>query len=150
MGLAVLLMTWRWMEREEVGQWMQNTWDFAKLLVPLLFGGVFVVGFIGALIPEAYVASLVGDNSLKSNLVASGIGAFWYFATLTEIPICEALGKLGMAPGPMLAMLLAGPAVSLPNMLVLRAVMGTKKMLVFTGLTIVMATVTGWIYGALV
>lgn len=148
MGLAVLLMTWRWMDREEVGQWMHNTWDFAKLLVPLLFGGVFVVGFIGALIPETYVATLVGDNSLKSNLVASVIGAFWYFATLTEIPICEALGKLGMAPGPMLALLLAGPAVSLPNMLVLRSVMGTKKMLVFTGLTIVMATITGMVYGA--
>lgn len=149
MGLAVLWMAWRWMERDEVGQWMRNTWDFAKLLVPLLFGGVFVVGFIGALIPDTYVASLVGDNSLKSNLVASGIGAFWYFATLTEIPICEALGKLGMAPGPMLALLLAGPAVSLPNMLVLRGVMGTRKMLVFTGLTIVMATVTGVVYGLL-
>jgi uncharacterized membrane protein YraQ (UPF0718 family) len=150
MGLAVLGMTWRWMDRAEVGQWMHNTWDFAKLLVPLLFGGVFVVGFIGALIPDAYVASLVGDNSLKSNLVASVIGAFWYFATLTEIPICEALGKLGMAPGPMLALLLAGPAVSLPNMLVLRSVMGTKKTLVFTGLTIVLATITGIIYGAIV
>lgn len=149
MGLAVLLMVWRWMDREEVGEWMSNTWDFAKLLVPLLFGGVFVVGFISALIPDAYVASLVGDNSLKSNLVASVIGAFWYFATLTEIPICEALGKLGMAPGPMLALLLAGPAVSLPSMLVLRSVMGTRKMLVFCGLTIVMATVMGVVYGAL-
>ncbi|MBI4328096.1 MAG: permease [Chloroflexi bacterium] len=149
MGLAVLVMTRRWMDREEIGEWMHNTWDFAKLLVPLLFGGVFVVGFIGALIPDAYVASLVGDNSLKSNLVAGVIGAFWYFATLTEIPICEALGKLGMAPGPMLALLLAGPAVSLPNMLVLRSVMGTKKMLVFCGLTIVMAALTGLVYGVL-
>lgn len=148
MGLAVLLMTWRWMDREEVGQWMHNTWDFTKLLVPLLFGGVFVVGFIGALIPETYVAMFVGDNSLKSNLAASVIGAFWYFATLTEIPICEALGKLGMAPGPMLALLLAGPAVSLPNALVLRSVMGTKKMLVFTGLVVVMAAITGMVYGA--
>ncbi|MBM3880319.1 MAG: permease [Verrucomicrobia bacterium] len=149
MGLAVLGMTWRWMDRAEVGQWMHHTWDFAKLLVPLLFGGVWVVGFVGALIPEAYVASLVGDSSLESNLVASVIGAFWYFATLTEIPICEALGKLGMAPGPMLALLLAGPAVSLPNMLVLRSVMGTKKTLVFSGLVIAMATITGLVYGAL-
>lgn len=149
MGLAVLFMSWRWMDRAEVGQWMRNTWDFTKLLVPLLLGGVFVVGFVGALIPDTYVASLVGDNSLKSNLVASIVGAFWYFATLTEIPICEALGKLGMAPGPMLALLLAGPAVSLPNMLVLRSVMGTKTMLVFTALTVVMATITGMIYGAL-
>jgi len=150
MGLAVLWMTRRWMDRAEVGEWMHNTWDFAKLLVPLLFGGVFVVGFIGALIPDAYIASLVGDNSLQSNLAASVIGAFWYFATLTEIPICQALGKLGMAPGPMLALLLAGPAVSLPSMLVLRSVMGTKKMLVFTGLTIVLATITGMIYGAII
>lgn len=149
MGLAVLVMTRRWMDREEIGQWMSNTWDFAKLLVPLLFGGVFVVGFIGALIPDTYVASLVGDNSLRSNLVASVIGAFWYFATLTEIPICEALGKLGMAPGPMLALLLAGPALSLPSMLVLRSVMGVKKTVAFCALTIVMATVTGMIYGAL-
>ncbi|MCP5527528.1 MAG: permease [Verrucomicrobiales bacterium] len=148
MGLAVVVMTRRWMTVEETREWMHNTWDFAKLLVPLLFGGVFVVGFIGALIPENYVASLVGDNSLKSNAVASVIGAFWYFATLTEIPICEALGKLGMAPGPMLALLLAGPAVSLPNMLVLRSVMGTRKMLVFAALTVVMATLTGLIYGA--
>jgi uncharacterized membrane protein YraQ (UPF0718 family) len=147
MGLAVLLMTWRWMGREEVGEWMHNTWDFAKMLVPLLFGGVFVVGFIGALIPDTYVASLVGDNSVKSNFVASVIGAFWYFATLTEIPICEALGRMGMAPGPMLALLLAGPAVSLPNIIVLRKVMGTKKMLVFTGLVIVMGAFTGMIYG---
>jgi uncharacterized membrane protein YraQ (UPF0718 family) len=150
MGLAVLIMTRRWMDRSEVREWMHNTWDFAKLLVPLLFGGVFVVGFIGALIPETLVASWVGDNSLQSNAVASVIGAFWYFATLTEIPICEALGKLGMAPGPMLTLLLAGPAVSLPNMLVLRSVMGTKKMLVFAALTVVIATITGLIYGALV
>ena len=117
--------------------------------MPLLFGGVFVVWFIGALIPDTYVASLVGDNSLKSNLVASVIGAFWYFATLTEIPICEAFGKLGMAPGPLLSLLLAGPALSLPSMLVLRSVMGTKKTVVFCGLTILLATITGMIYGAL-
>ncbi|MBI2929605.1 MAG: permease [Verrucomicrobia bacterium] len=149
MGAAVLGMVGRWFDRSEVGQWMSNTWDFAKLLVPLLFGGVFVVGFISALIPEQLVASLVGDNSLRANAVASVIGAFWYFATLTEIPICEALGRLGMHQGPMLALLLAGPAVSLPNMLVLRSVMGTKKMLVFTLLVIVMATLTGLLFGAL-
>jgi hypothetical protein len=149
MGLAVLAMVWRWLDLAEVGQWLSNTWDFAKLLVPLLFGGVFVVGFISALIPEQAVASLVGDNSLRANTVASVIGSFWYFATLTEIPICEALGRLGMHEGPMLALLLAGPAVSLPNMLVLRSVMGTRKMLVFTLLVIVMATLTGLLFGTL-
>ena len=150
MGLAVLLMVWRWFEREEVNTWMGNTWDFAKLLVPLLFGGVFVVGFISTLIPQQVVAGWVGDNSLSANWVASVIGAFWYFATLTEIPICEALGRLGMHPGPMLALLLSGPAVSLPNMLVIRSVLGAKKMLVFVGLAIVMATVTGMLFGAMV
>jgi len=146
-GLAVLLMAWRWFDRAEIKQWMQNTWGFAKLLVPLLFGGVFIVGFIGKLLPEQYVAGYVGDNSLGSNVVASVIGAFWYFATLTEIPICQALGKLGMHDGPMLALLLAGPALSLPNMLVIRSVVGNRKTLVFILLVIVMATVSGWTFG---
>ena len=150
MGLAVLLMTRRWLDRQEVSDWMGNTWDFSKQIVPLLFGGVFVVGFVGALIPEAAVARLVGDNSLSANLVASVIGAFWYFATLTEIPICEALGKLGMHQGPMLTLLLAGPALSLPSILVLKSVMGWSKTLTFTGLVILMATLTGWAFGALV
>lgn len=149
MGLAVLLMTWRWLDRQEVSDWMSNTWDFSKQIVPLLFGGVFVVGFVGALIPEAAVARLVGDNSLPANLVASVIGAFWYFATLTEIPICEALGRLGMHQGPMLTLLLAGPALSLPSILVLKSVMGWTKTLTFTALVVVMATLTGWAFGAL-
>lgn len=149
-GLAVLLMTWRWLDRQEVGDWMGNTWDFARQIVPLLFGGVFVVGFVGALIPDTAVARLVGDNSLSANLVASVIGAFWYFATLTEIPVCEALGRLGMHQGPMLSLLLAGPALSLPSILVLRSIMGWSKTLTFTGLVVVMATVTGWAFGAFI
>jgi uncharacterized membrane protein YraQ (UPF0718 family) len=149
MGLAVLLMVWRWFERDEVGEWMHNTWGFAKLLVPLLFGGVFVVGFVGTLLPEKYVAGYVGDNSLQSNLVASVIGAFWYFATLTEIPICETLGNLGMHRGPMLALLLAGPALSLPNMLVIGKVLGAKKTAVFCVIIVVISTGVGMLYGAL-
>jgi len=97
MGLAVVLMTWRWSDRDEVREWMHNTWEFAKLLVPLLFGGVFVVGFIGALLPDKQIGQLVGDNGLFSNLVASVIGALFYFATLTEIPIVQALAEHGMA-----------------------------------------------------
>lgn len=149
-GFVVLLMAWRWLDRTEISEWMGNTWDFSKQIVPLLFGGVFVVGFVGALIPETTVARWVGDNSFTSNLVASVIGAFWYFATLTEIPICEALGKLGMHQGPMLTLLLAGPALSLPSILVLKSVMGWKKTLCFTGLVIGMATLTGWAFGALI
>ncbi|MBL9136005.1 MAG: permease [Verrucomicrobiales bacterium] len=149
-GGVVLLMVWRWLDRTEISEWMGNTWDFSKQIVPLLFGGVFAVGFVGALIPETTVARWVGDNSLSSNLAASVIGAFWYFATLTEIPICEALGKLGMHQGPMLTLLLAGPALSLPSILVLKSVMGWRKTLSFTGLVIGLATLTGWAFGALI
>ncbi|MGD2109609.1 MAG: permease [Phycisphaerae bacterium] len=149
MGLAVLFMVRRWFDREELVNWMRNTWDFAKLLIPLLFGGVFVVGFIGALLPDEQVARLVGDNSLSSNLVASGVGCLFYFATLTEIPILQALMERGMAEGPALALLLAGPALSLPSLLVIRSVIGNAKTAVFTALVVVMATLVGMIYGAI-
>ena len=126
---------------------MAATWDFTKLLVPLLFGGVFIVGFISVFIPEKQVALMVGDNSLFSNFFASVVGAFFYFATLTEVPITEMLMKLGMVKGPALALLLAGPALSIPNMLVIRSIMGNKKTLVFSFLVVVMATFTGIIFG---
>ena len=147
-GLAVVIMAWRWFERDEIREWMLNTWQFTKLLVPLLFGGVFVVGFVSVLLPEKQVANWVGDNSLRSNLVASVIGTFWYFATLTEIPITQALMKLGMHNGPVLALLLAGPALSLPNILVIRKVMGNLKTLVFVILVVVMSTIVGMFFGA--
>jgi len=146
-GLAVIIMAWRWFERDEIREWMHNTWEFAKLLVPLLFGGVFVVGFVSMLLPEKQVAQWVGDNSLRSNLVASVIGAFWYFATLTEIPITQALMKLGMHKGPVLALLLAGPALSLPNILVIRKVIGNSKTIVFILLVVVMSTIVGMFFG---
>lgn len=148
MALAVVIMAWRWFERDEIREWMHNTWQFTKLLVPLLYGGVFVVGFVSVLLPEKQVAQWVGDNSLRSNLVASVIGTFWYFATLTEIPITQALMKLGMHKGPVLALLLAGPALSLPNILVIRKVMGNRKTLVFISLVIVMSTIVGLFFGA--
>ena len=148
MGLAVLFMTFAWMDGEERREWMGNSWDFAKMLVPLLFGGVFVVGFIAALLPEKEVAGLVGDNGLTSNFVASVVGALFYFATLTEIPIVQALTEHGMAEGPALALLLAGPALSLPNILVIGKVLGWKKTTVFCVLVVVMSTVTGLLYGA--
>jgi uncharacterized protein len=147
-GLAVLLMALGWFEKDELRLWMSNTWDFAKMLVPLLYGGVFLVGFISVLIPEKQVAQWVGDNSLRSNLAASVIGAFWYFATLTEIPITQALMNLGMHKGPVLALLLAGPALSLPSMIVLQRIMGTLKTIVFVALVIVMSTIVGMFFGA--
>ena len=149
MGVLVVLISVFWLDKPDFREWMGNTWSFAKLLVPLLFGGVFVVGFLGALVPEKQVAALVGDNSLMSNLFASVIGCLFYFATLTEVPILEALMKNGMASGPALALLLAGPALSLPSILVIRSVVGNTKTAVFVVLTIVMATIAGMGYGVM-
>jgi len=149
MALLVLLMVWRWFSREEVRQWMAATRDFAFMIIPLLFGGVFVTGFIGGLIPETTVASLVGGNSLSSNFTASFAGLIWYFATLTEIPIVEMLMRLGMGKGPALALLLAGPALSLPSMLVIIRVMGIRKTLVFSLLTVAMSTLAGFVFGSI-
>lgn len=149
MGLLVVLMSVTWLNKPDFLEWMGNTWTFSKLLIPLLFGGVFVVGFLGALIPEEQVAALVGDNSVTSNLIASVVGCLFYFATLTEVPILEALMKNGMASGPALALLLAGPALSLPSILVIRSVVGNTKTAVFVGLTIVMATIAGMMFGAM-
>ena len=148
MGVAVVIMARRWFERDEVREWLDNTWNFAKMLVPLLYGGVFIVGFMSVLLPENQVAGWVGDNSLRSNFIASIVGAFWYFATLTEIPITQALMKLGMHRGPVLALLLAGPALSLPNILVIRKVIGNARTIVFILLVVVMSTIVGMVFGA--
>ena len=145
--LATLAMVGTWFEREELSDWMGQTWSFAKSIVPLLFGGVLVTGFVGALIPEEAVAKWVGGNSFQANMVASVIGAMWYFATLTEIPILEALLGLGMGRGPALTLLLAGPALSLPSIAVIYSVVGFKKTAVFVRLTIVMSAVVGMIFG---
>jgi len=139
----------------EGGEWFSQSWNFAKQILPLLLAGVLVAGFLlgrpgqEGLIPSAWVAAAVGGNSLAANFFASLAGAFMYFATLTEVPILQGLIGSGMGKGPALALLLAGPALSLPSMLVLRSVMGTKKTVVFICLVVVMATITGMIYGAL-
>ncbi|SHI89012.1 hypothetical protein SAMN02745165_01035 [Malonomonas rubra DSM 5091] len=139
----------------EMGQWFDESWDFAKKILPLLLIGVLIAGVLlgrpgnEGLIPSAWVASLVGGNSFGANLFASVFGAFMYFATLTEVPILQGLLGAGMGKGPALALLLAGPALSLPNMLVIRSVMGTKKTAVFVLLVVIMATISGLIYGAI-
>lgn len=152
--LGILLI--RWFKRHEIASWLDATWSFAGQILPLLFGGVLAAGFLmgrpgsdAGLIPSEYVAYLVGGNSLFSNFFASIVGAFMYFATLTEVPILQGLIGSGMGQGPALALLLAGPALSLPNMLVIRSVLGTKKTSVYVALVIIMATLTGLIYGTI-
>jgi len=147
MGVALLLMLWRWFTRDEIKEWLQATWDFGLLIVPLLFAGVFVTGLVGGLIPEKVVAGLVGGNSVGANFTASFVGMIWYFATLTEIPIVEMLTRLGMGRGPALSLLLAGPALSLPSILVIYKVVGVRKTAVFCALTVVMSTLVGWLFG---
>ena len=143
--LAVIL--WRWFEKGELVQWMKETFRFVRLIVPWLLGGVFIAGIITVAVPQSIVSGLVGSNSLLANLIASVSGSLMYFATLTEVPIVRAFLDLDMGKGPALALLLAGPAVSLPNMLVIRKIMGIKKTLVYIALVVVMATITGYIFG---
>ena len=149
-GLSIVLSS----DSGSGGEWMSSTWEYAKQILPLLFFGVLVAGLLlgrpghEGLIPSEWVARSVGGNSLGANLFASVAGAFMYFATLTEVPILQGLIGSGMGKGPALALLLAGPALSLPNMLVIRSIMGTTKTAVFVSLVIVMATLAGMVYGA--
>jgi len=135
--------------KEIRNQWLEETWNFSKLILPLLFGGVFVAGFIMPLLPETIITNIVGHNTVLGNLIASIFGAFMYFSTLTEIPILQALIAKGMHSGPALALLLAGPSLSLPNMLVVRGVLGTKKTTVYVSLVIVYATIAGLVFGSI-
>ncbi len=153
--VGLLLMLGAWFAKDELKAWVASTWTFAKQILPLLFVGVLVAGVLlgrpghPALIPESWIAGLVGGNSVWANLFASFAGALMYFATLTEVPILEGLLGAGMGKGPALALLLAGPALSLPNMLVIRSVMGTQKTLVYVALVVVLSTVAGISYGAI-
>ena len=137
----------------ELRSWFETSWDFAKKIMPLLLFGVLIAGLLlgrvgqEGLIPSGYVAELVGGNSLFANFFAAFAGAFMYFATLTEVPILEGLIGAGMGKGPALALLLAGPALSLPNMLVINSVMGTRKTVVFVSLVILFSTLLGFFYG---
>ncbi|MBC2768112.1 MAG: hypothetical protein HF979_19845 [Desulfosarcina sp.] len=139
--------------RGETESWFIASWDFTKQIIPLLLAGVLVAGLLlgqpgsEGLIPSQWISGLVGGNSLWANLFASVVGAFMYFATLTEVPILQGLIGAGMGKGPALALLLAGPALSLPNMLVIRSVMGTKKTIAFVALVVIMATISGLIFG---
>lgn len=150
-GLAVITST----NKGESGDWFNSTWGFTKQILPLLFFGVLIAGVLlgrpgqEGLIPSKWVSSAVGGNSFFSTFFASVAGAFMYFATLTEVPILQGLIGNGMGKGPALALLLAGPALSLPNMLVIRSVLGTKKTVVFVLLVVVLSTFVGLVYGSL-
>jgi hypothetical protein len=151
---GTLLLAWRLHARGgELSAWLDASWGFAKQILPLLLGGVLVAGLLlgrpghEGLIPATWVTNAVGGNSLGANFFASLAGAFMYFATLTEVPILQGLLGSGMGKGPALALLLAGPALSLPNMLVIASVIGARKTVAFVSLVVIMATFTGWIYG---
>ena len=150
------IMVARWFKKDEVKSWTSASWTFAKQIMPLLFAGVIVAGLLlgrpgqEGLIPSGIIAKAVGGNSLLSNFFASIVGAFMYFATLTEVPILQGLIGSGMGKGPALALLLAGPALSLPNMFVIRGVIGTKKTVVYVSLVVVMATFSGVIFGMII
>lgn len=151
MALVVFTST----QKGELSDWFDTSWDFAKKILPLLLFGVVIAGALlgrvgnEGLIPSEWIAKAVGGNSLWANFFASFAGAFMYFATLTEVPILQGLIGSGMGKGPALALLLAGPALSLPSMLVIRSVLGTKKTVVFVSLVIFMATLSGMIFGSI-
>jgi len=151
LGLSVIAGS----DKGEGRLWSSTSWGFAKQILPLLFAGVLIAGLLlgrpahEGIIPSKWVSAAVGGNSFSSNFFASVAGAFMYFATLTEVPILQGLLGAGMGKGPALALLLAGPALSLPNMLVIRSVMGTKKTLTYVSLVVVMATFSGMIFGAI-
>jgi hypothetical protein len=154
--LAALVWMLRWYSKDELGQWVQASWGFAKQITPLLLGGILLSGWLmgrpgldAGIVPSAWVVKVVGGNALGANLLASVVGALMYFATLTEVPILQTLLGSGMGQGPALALLLAGPALSLPNMLVIDSYLGHRKTTAYVALVVVMATATGWLYGAI-
>ena len=159
LGLLAMLayQLYAWFKRDELGTWVDSTWDFAKKTLPLLLAGVAVAGLLmgrpgvdTGLVPSAYIGRLVGGNSLRANFFAAIVGAFMYLATLTEVPIIQGLLGSGMGQGPALALLLAGPALSLPSMIVIGRTLGLKKTAVFVLLVVAMATISGMIFGAVV
>ena len=154
--ISLAVMLFKWFKKDELKEWTKVSWGFALQILPLLLGGVLLSGFLlgrvahEGIIPSRFIEALVGGNSLRANFFSSIVAAFMYFATLTEVPILQGLIGSGMGKGPALALLLAGPALSLPSMLVIHSVIGTKKTAVYVGLVVIMATASGMIFGVMV
>jgi uncharacterized membrane protein YraQ (UPF0718 family) len=148
--LGVIIASNFWFEREEIMTWLEETWKLAYQVVPMLLVGVFLAGIIKALLPPTLVASFVGENTILANLGASVVGALMYFATLTEVPIIKAFLELGMDKGPALALMLSGPALSLPSMLALGRIMGARKTITYVFLVVIFSTLAGFFYGKLI
>ena len=152
-SLGIMLVNW--FEKDEMKTWVSSTWDFTKQILPLLLGGVLAAGFLlgrpghEGLIPSAWIAKILGGNGIGANLFASVAGALMYFATLTEVPILQGLIGSGMGKGPALTLLLAGPSLSLPSMIVIVKMIGVKKGLTYIGLIIILSAIAGMIFGAM-
>ena len=147
--IGVIVISIHYLKEFEFKMWMKSTFDFFKQIFPLLLAGVFLAGIIKFFVSPNFIAKWVGKNTIYANLLASVIGAFSYFATLTEVPIVKALLDLGMAKGPALALLLAGPSLSLPNMIVISGILGFKRALTYILLVILMASITGLLVGTI-
>jgi len=154
--IVLFIMLSSWFKKDERREWLFSTWTFAQQILPLLFIGILIAGFLlgrpdtdAGIIPSQYVALLVGGNSIGANFFASIAGAFMYFATLTEVPILQGLLGSGMGKGPALSLLLAGPALSLPSILVVHSIIGFQKTFCYVLLVVVMSSLAGWIFGTL-
>ncbi|MBP7733461.1 MAG: permease [Caldisericia bacterium] len=147
MLVLAIILTIVWLKKADFSNWMKETWDLSKKVVPYLFFGVFIAAFVIRLIPQQWVQALVGGNSLSANFFSAVFSAVMYEATLTEVPIVQGLMNSGMGQGPALTYLLAGPALSLPSMIVIWKLIGAKKSMVYFSLVVVLSTVFGWLYG---
>ncbi|MEZ8216535.1 hypothetical protein B0813_000072 [Candidatus Fervidibacteria bacterium JGI MDM2 SSWTFF-3-K9] len=145
--IVVALFAWKTKTREEIRHWLQETWFFVRIILPLLLVGVFIVGVIGELLPKEVIQQWLGSNSLRSSFLATLIGAISYFATMTEAPFVHKLMQLGMGKGPALALLLTGPGLSLPNWIAISRVFGFRKAAVYVLTIVVLGTLVGWIAG---
>ena len=147
-GLVVVAVyAMKTLDGDRIRAWVRETWWFVRIIFPLLLAGVFMVGIIGAVLPQQWIETWLGGAGLRQSFLATMIGAVTYFATMTEAPFVDTLMKLGMGKGPALALLLTGPGISLPNWLAIARVFGVKKALVYIPTIIVLGTLVGWVYG---